>query len=487
MPDLEADEEDDAVMDVANSNDSMSSGLANTVSSWGPALLQAAPPAAAQQRLIGAWPVPDDLSEWRIHDRLFYEGQSIYWQQYKNGNSYAGRVMTVEGGGRSPALYMVEIHQHPQGLQYVEAVAAQLHPQLRIGDMVWCKPAAVKKACWSGHGPLYWQLHPANQPWASPQPCQDAPWRMGVVRQVQLYDWRHPLAELRIVGTGGSDTCWFRVAQLELIREIGESSAAAERRAAGNAAAAAEAAAEQAQGGAVEEVDLTADEQQSLQQQQQQQQSQQLHGEAAAAAARDDDDALLQLAAASDQNDLEDLLLTGGEPSTLAAAEEQLEAADGQPGLSAEVSPDPDAAAAPSLLSHPAAALTGESELDADAPAVTVDQAADAVQPMQQQLHRPAAAAPAHPASVQPAGKEADQQQEQQQPAVLEGTGESAEALMVQEVVGDSFAGGMAEGVEAAPEGPQGAAPSPKEPLSNQHSGVEDSSMRPGQEGFGET
>jgi hypothetical protein len=478
MPDLDADDEDDAFMDVPNSDDSMSSGLANTITSWGPALLQAAPPAAAQQRLIGAWPVPGDESEWRIHDRLFYEGQPVYWQQFKNGFSYAGRVMTVEGGGSSPALYMAEIHQHPHGLQYVEAIASQLHPQLRTGDMVWCKPASVKKACWSGHGPLYQQLHPPNQPWAVPQPPQDAPWRMGVVRQVQLYDSRHPIAELRIVGTGGKDMCWFRAAQLELIREIGESSAAAERRAAGNTAAAAGAGAdEQAQGGAVDEVDLLADEQQS---QQQQQQSQQLQDEAAAAV--DGDDALLQLAAASDQQDLGELHLTGGAPSPVAAAGEQLEAAEGKTGAGVGVSPDPDAAAAPSLLSHPAAALTGESELDADAPALTVEQAAGDVQPMQQQQqHRPAAA---HPASVQLAGKAAHQQR--QQPAVLEGTGESAEALMVEEVVGDSFAGGVAEG-EAAAEGPQGAAPSPNEPLSNQHSGVDDSSTRLGQEGFGET
>lgn len=488
MPDFDADDEDDAFMDVANSDDSMSSGRANTISSWGPALLQAAPPAAAQQRLIGAWPVPDDESEWRIHDRLFYEGQAIYWQQFKNGASYAGRVMTVEGGGSSEAQYMAEIHQHPQGLRYVEAVAAQLHPQLRIGDMVWCKPAAVKKACWSGYGPLYRQLHPSNQLWANPQPCQDAPWRMGVVKQAQLFDYRNPIAELRIVGTGGMDTCWFRTAQLELIREIGESSAAAERRATGGTVAAAGAgaaeggAAGQAQGVAFEEVDLLADEQHSPQQQGQ---------AAAAAAAADDDDALLQLAAASDQQDLEDLHLSGGAPSRMAAAGEQQqqsgqqqEAAEDQPGAGVGVSPGPDAAAAPSLLSHPAAALTGESELDAAAPAVTVEQAAGAVQPVQQQQHRPHAAAAAHPDSVATAGKAADQQQ--QLPAVLEGTGESAEALMAEEVVGDSFAGVVAEG-EAAAEEPESSAPSPKEPLSNQHSGVEDSSTRVGQEGCGET
>jgi hypothetical protein len=497
-----ADEEEDLYMDVPNSDDSMSSGI--PTSHWAPGVLQAAaaaiavmPPAVPQEpRRIGPGPVVGDEGEWCIHDRQLYEGQAIYWQPYRNGMSYPGRVLTVEGGvGGSAVLYTAEIHQHPAGLRYVEASAGQLHPQLRVGDMVWCKPAAVKRACWSGHGPLYQQLHPL-QPLGllQPQTCEEAPWRMGVVLQVQLWNGQNPIAELRILGTGGYDTCWFRAAQLELVREIGESSAAAAKR----AGKAAEQQQQQQQGPQVQEevadMDLLAgleEEQQSQAQPstlQEQQQQQQVGGA--------DDEPLAAVEQQQECDQVDAAAAPAMQQAVAAVQQQEGQAADRTPpppGTAVDAAASPQPGAAPSLLSHPAATLTGESGLEAAAaPAATVEQAAgadaaDATQQQHQQQQAPAAGL-----TQGGKGTSHQQQHQQQEHVVLEGTGESAEALVVEEVVGDSC-GGPSGGCQAGDQGAadggeaEGAAPSPPQPLSNQLSGVEDSSPRPGQEGYGET
>jgi hypothetical protein len=115
-------------------------------------------------------------------------------------------------------------------------------------------------------------------------------------------------------------------------------------------------------------------------------------------------------------------------------------------------------------------------------------------QPQQQQQQQLQQQQQQHPAAAKPppapdCGSRPPPQQLQQQAAegvVVEGTGESAEGPAVQEVVGDSCPMLSEDGPGVGEGG--GPDSSPKEPLSNQHSGVEDDvSTRPRQEGFGET
>jgi hypothetical protein len=556
----DGDEED--LLDIQDSDSSMTSiahdsGLLHTRSTWGADLLHAA--AAAQQavpRLVGPAPSRHDPSEWQIHSRQYYVGQAIFWQPGRNQPSYPGRVLSVDGGGSPthPVLYTAEVHGH-HALSYVEATCEQLQPQLRKGEFVWCKPAAVKAACWSEHGPLFAELHPPGRrhlpDWEPVEQCSTSPWMRGLVLRTQLWNHRNPIAELRICGTGGKDCCWFRHGQIELMREIGESSATAEARAAAcaraaqqqqhdAAAAAAAAALCGAQSlGQENEMDMAALELflQQDQQQQQQHQHQQQGGVLQEHADVDAAAKLLELAAAGDQDSLEALtmlamqqqmppeaILQQTDATGQVMLEGQVEAAAAQAVAAAAQAATPapvvpsvgqpveasTAAAAdpgpgvPSGMSHPVAALTGESGLEAAAAASVVDQAAGADtapaaghQPQQQHPQHAPAAAAKPPLASQPGSKLAVQQQQQQQQdpaqqqaaaggAVVEGTGESAEGLGVQEVVADSCpllgddgpGGGEGDGPDA----------SPKEPLSNQHSGVEDDvGTRPKQEGFGET
>jgi hypothetical protein len=444
--------------------------------------------------------VPGDATDWCIHDRQFYEGQPIFWQQWRQSFSLPGKILTVEGGcGDGPLLYTAEVYSRFDGLKYVEATAAQLHPQLRLGDFVWCKPAAVKANQWSGKGPLYVQLHPLGLSNIRPESPQAAQWKLGCVQQLQLFEGRNPIAELRIIGTGGVDCCWFKYNQLELMREVGESSAAAEKRAraAGAAAAGAgagspAAAGEQQQGAAAaaaaaaaeevvtEELDLVPEQQEQ------------------------GDEGLLELANAGEQQGGSQLQDTpAATPAAAVAAAEPpgpggLQAA-ASPGAAAAAAPapaeggtletSPDPAAAPSLLSHPDAAVTGESELEAPATAGgAVEQPAGSLQhPQSQQQQHASAAVSAQPLSPgltsDKAGSQQKQPQQQQQHQVgvlqQEGTGESAEGV-VQEVVGDSC-GGLGGDADVSRDTGSGSGEAHKEPVSTEPW------AEVGQEGFGET
>jgi len=516
-------DDDDDFMDVPSDDDSMSSiahdsGLPHTISSWGPALLQAAAATSLQQqqgvpRLVGVGPVPGDPQEWCIRSRQFYPNQYVHWQQMRNSWSYPARVLGVDGDGSPahPVVYTVEVFRRTlDEPDYVEATADQLHPQLRPGDYVWCKPYVAKRAQWSGHGQLFRQLFPPNAAWQRPPAdYAAAPWMHGRVKQTQVHQGRNPVAEVQLSGT---DACWFITSQLELVSEIGESSA--------HATARLEKYAERQQqpdaaGGGMQQQQQDTEEVQSQIGQEAPQPAQQ-QGQPTGCAA---DGASHQAAAVAAVAVLDQSVPGVAGAAGAEAVTNSLAAPASSPAAAAGSGPDAagpaGAAAAPSLLSHRAAALTAESGLEAAAPAVTVEQAAGVT--MQALLHtqqegRDAAAAntPTTPTTaagagtgvpgVKPgaagvgaaavtAGRCPAGAQVVGPPAaapVLEGTGESAEGLLVEEVVGDSCAG--AEGSAEAAAGDVAAAPSPQEPLSNQHSGVEDpNSTQVVREGFGET
>jgi hypothetical protein len=228
--------DDDALADVISSSSDTSiahsSGLPHTNAGWarrGALAGRGALGGGGGGHLVGPALVPGERNgAWRLYGRQFYPTQAVYWQEATNGVSCAGRVLSVaagEGGPGQPLVYMVEVH-HPL-VRYVEVTAQQLHPQLRRGDLVWAKPGTMAPNTWSTRGPLFDSIHGQGGPGRTAPSA--APWMLARVHKTDLFDGRNPIAEV-VFDASPSDSAYVLVSQLELVREIGESSSTAAAR-----------------------------------------------------------------------------------------------------------------------------------------------------------------------------------------------------------------------------------------------------------------